>query len=176
MRPGSLLIAAVCAAAVAIAGCGGTGGAKEGTPSDKGSTQAAPAPAPLKPTGALAHKPRVTVPSGPAPKTLEVKDLVKGKGPAAKSGDDLSVQYVGVLYKNGKEFDSSWSRGAQPFEFTLGTGGVIPGWDKGVPGMRVGGRRELIIPAKLAYGAQGSPPTIGPNEPLVFVIDLAGIR
>jgi peptidylprolyl isomerase len=174
VRARILIVAAL--AALAIAGCGGAGGAKEGTPSGNSATQAAPAPAPLKPTGALAHKPKVTVPSGPAPKKLEVKDLVKGKGPAAKSGDNLSVQYVGVLYKNGKEFDSSWSRGAQPFEFTLGTGGVIPGWDKGVPGMRVGGRRELIIPAQLAYGAQGSPPTIGPNQPLVFVIDLAGIR
>jgi peptidylprolyl isomerase len=165
-------------AALAVSGCGGAGGAKEGTPSASSPTQAtpAPAPAPAKPTGALAHKPKVQVPSGAAPKTLKVKDLVKGKGPVAKSGNDLSVQYVGVLYKNGKEFDSSWSRGAQPFDFTLGTGGVIPGWDKGVPGMRVGGRRELIIPAKLAYGAQGSPPDIGPNEPLVFVIDLAGIR
>jgi peptidylprolyl isomerase len=174
MRPVPPLIAAVSVCALAAAGCGGAGGAKDTGPS-QASTQAAPA-APAKPTGALAHKPKVQVPSGPAPKTLQVKDLVKGKGPAAKSGDDLSVQYVGVLYKNGKEFDSSWSRGAQPFDFTLGTGGVIPGWDKGVPGMRVGGRRELVIPAKLAYGAQGSPPDIGPNEPLVFVIDLAGIR
>jgi peptidylprolyl isomerase len=162
-------------AALTVAGCGGAGGAKEGTPSENTHTEQA-APAPLKPTGALAHKPKVQMRSGPAPKKLQVKDLVKGKGPAAKSGDQLSVQYVGVLYKNGKEFDSSWSRGAQPLEFQLGTGGVIPGWDKGVPGMRVGGRRELIIPAKLAYGAQGSPPDIGPDEPLVFVIDLAGIQ
>jgi peptidylprolyl isomerase len=175
MRLRSILIAAVCAVtALAAAGCGGAGGAKDTGPS-KAPTVAAP-PAPAKPTGALAHKPKVQVPSGPAPKTLQVKDLVKGNGAVAKSGDNLSVQYVGVLYKNGKEFDSSWSRGAQPFAFQLGTGGVIPGWDKGVPGMRVGGRRELVIPAKLAYGAQGSPPDIGPNQPLVFVIDLAGIQ
>jgi peptidylprolyl isomerase len=174
VRSPVLIVAAL--AALVVAGCGGAGGAKEGTPSENSPTQATPAPAPAKPTGALARKPKVQVPSGAAPKTLEVKDLVKGKGPAAKSGDNLSVQYVGVLYKNGKEFDSSWSRGAQPFEFQLGTGGVIPGWDKGLEGARVGTRRELIIPAKLAYGAQGSPPNIGPNEPLVFVIDLAGIR
>ena len=177
MRSPVLIVAAL--AALAVAGCGGAGGAKEGTPSANSPTQATPAPAPAaptKPTGALAHKPKVQVPSGPAPKTLQVEDLVKGTGPVAKSGDNLSVQYVGVLYKNGKEFDSSWSRGAQPFAFQLGTGGVIPGWDKGVPGMRVGGRRELVIPAKLAYGAQGSPPDIGPNQPLVFVIDLAGIQ
>jgi FKBP-type peptidyl-prolyl cis-trans isomerase len=117
----------------------------------------------------------VNVPSGPAPSTLQVKDIIKGKGPAAKPGDQLSVQYVGVLYKNGKEFDSSWSRNAQPFAFQLGAGQVIPGWDKGVKGMRVGGRRELIIPARLAYGPQGQPPTIPPDAPLLFVIDLAGI-
>ena len=176
MRTRAFIVATL--AALTVAGCGGAGGAKEGTPSANSPTQATPAPppAPAKPTGALAHKPKIQVPSGPAPKTLQVKDLVKGKGPVAKSGDNLSVQYVGVLYKNGKEFDSSWKRGAQPFEFQLGTGGVIPGWDKGVPGMRVGGRRELIIPAKLAYGAQGSPPDIGPNQPLVFVLDLAGIQ
>jgi peptidylprolyl isomerase len=159
---------------VAFAGCGGAGGAKEGTPS-KSSTRAQAAPKPLKPTGALAHKPKVKVPSGPAPSTLQVKDIIKGKGPAAKPGDQLSVQYVGVLYKNGKEFDSSWSRNAQPFAFQLGAGQVIPGWDKGVKGMRVGGRRELIIPARLAYGPQGQPPTIPPDAPLLFVIDLAGI-
>ena len=169
---GTILIVAV-SLALAAAGCGGSGGAKDTGPSNPPKTQTQAAP--LKPSGALARKPKVKVPSGPAPKTLVSKDLVKGKGPVAKSGDQLSVQYVGVLYKNGKEFDSSWSRGAQPFQFQLGGGQVIPGWDKGVAGMRVGGRRELIIPAKLAYGPQGQPPTIPPNAPLVFVIDLAGI-
>jgi peptidylprolyl isomerase len=163
---------ATALAVIAVAGCGGSGGAKDTGPSNPPpKTQAAP----LKPTGELAHKPKVDVPSGPAPKKLEIKDVVTGKGPAAKEGDQLSVQYVGVLYANGKEFDSSWSRGAQPFQFQLGGGQVIPGWDQGVKGIRVGGRRQLIIPAKLAYGAQGQPPTIPPNAPLVFVIDLAGI-
>ena len=168
------LIAAV-AVTLGAAGCGGSGGAKDTGPSDAPPAKTQAAPQPLKPTGALAHKPKVKVPSGPAPKTLQSKDLIKGKGPAAKSGDQLSVQYVGVLYKNGKEFDSSWSRGAQPFEFQLGGGQVIPGWDKGVVGMRVGGRRQLIIPPKLAYGPQGQPPTIPPNAALVFVIDLSRI-
>jgi peptidylprolyl isomerase len=113
----------------------------------------------------------VKVPEGSPPKSTQTKDIVKGTGEAVKSGDAVSVQYVGVLFKNGKEFDASWDRG-EPFQFTLGAGDVIPGWDKGIPGMRVGGRRELIIPAKDAYGAQGSPPVIGPNEALVFVVDL----
>jgi peptidylprolyl isomerase len=164
---------ATALAVIVVAGCGSSGGAKDTGPSNPpAKTQAA---APLKPTGALAHKPKVQVPSAPAPKKLQVKDIVKGKGPAATDGDQLSVQYVGVLYENGKEFDSSWSRGAQPFQFQLGGGQVIPGWDQGVKGMRVGGRRQLIIPAKLAYGPQGQPPTIPPNAPLVFVIDLARI-
>jgi peptidylprolyl isomerase len=83
----------------------------------------------------------------------------------------VTVNYVGVLYSTGKEFDASWRR-HEPFSFTLGQGQVIPGWDKGVAGMRVGGRRELIIPSNLAYGPSGRPPTIPPNAPLVFVVDL----
>lgn len=174
MRPVPSLVAAASACALAAAaGCGGAGGAKDTGPSDT-PVQAAPA-APIKPTGALAKKPKVKTESGAKPKKLVTEDLIEGKGPAAKSGDTLSVQYVGVLNKNGKEFDSSWKTG-QPFEFQVGVGMVIPGWDKGIPGMKVGGRRRLVIPAGLAYGAQGSPPTIGPNEPLVFVVDLVGIR
>ena len=96
---------------------------------------------------------------------LEIKDLKKGTGTEAKSGDEVTVQYVGVNYKTGEEFDSSWSRN-EPFTFTLGAGEVIPGWDQGVDGMKVGGRRELIIPPELAYGAAGSPPAIPPNETL----------
>ena len=119
-------------------------------------------------------KPTVEVPTGPAPKQLVVKDLKTGDGAEAKSGDQVSVQYVGVLYDGGKEFDASWDRG-EPFAFQLGGGQVIPGWDQGVEGMKVGGRRELIIPPDLAYGAQGQPPTIPPNATLVFVIDLVSV-
>jgi peptidylprolyl isomerase len=117
----------------------------------------------------------VTVPSGPPPKTLEIKEIEKGSGAEAKAGDEVTVQYVGVGYDSKKEFDSSWSRN-EPFSFALGAGQVIPGWDKGVAGMKVGGRRELIIPSNLAYGAQGSPPVIGPNETLIFVIDLLAVQ
>jgi peptidylprolyl isomerase len=117
----------------------------------------------------------VTVPKGPAPKQLVIRDLVKGTGAVAQSGNQVTVQYVGVDYKTGKQFDASWDRG-QPFPFQLGGGQVIPGWDKGVAGMRIGGRRELIVPANLAYGAQGQPPAIGPNATLVFVIDLLSVQ
>jgi peptidylprolyl isomerase len=116
-------------------------------------------------------KPKVTVPKGAPPKKLEVKELEEGTGAEAKAGDEVTVQYVGVNYRNGKEFDASWDRG-EPFIFQLGSGMVIAGWDQGIEGMKVGGRRELIIPPELAYGPEGRPPTIGPNETLIFVIDL----
>ena len=125
--------------------------------------------------GTVRKKPKVAKPAGPAPKQLVTKDLIKGKGSAVAAGDELQVNYVGVLFKNGEQFDSSFDAG-QPFEFELGAGVVIPGWDRGLEGMRVGGRRQLTIPPDLAYGADGSPPKIGPNEPLVFVIDLLGKR
>jgi peptidylprolyl isomerase len=122
----------------------------------------------------LKEKPEIPKPSGSPPTKLESEDIVEGKGKAAKEGDKVSVQYVGVAFSTGTEFDASWDRG-EPFEFTLGAGEVIPGWDQGVVGMKEGGRRQLTIPAELAYGAQGSPPAIGPNETLVFVIDLEKI-
>jgi FKBP-type peptidyl-prolyl cis-trans isomerase len=119
----------------------------------------------------LGSKPRIGKTHGPAPKALKTKDVVVGKGAVARSGDQVAIQYVGVLYRTGKQFDASWDRG-QPFAFTLGGGQVIKGFDQGIKGMRVGGRRILVIPAKLAYGAAGAPPTIPANAPLVFVVDL----
>lgn len=119
-------------------------------------------------------KPKVTVPAGAPPKKLEIEEIEKGTGATAKAGDEVTVQYVGVGYDSEEEFDSSWSR-SEPFSFGLGAGQVIPGWDQGVEGMKVGGRRELIIPPNLAYGATGSPPSIGPNETLIFVIDLLAV-
>jgi peptidylprolyl isomerase len=103
-----------------------------------------------------------------------VKDLKAGTGAEAKPGDQVSVQYVGVLYDDGSKFDSSYDHG-QPFSFKLGGGQVIQGWDQGVAGMKAGGRRELIIPPNLAYGPQGQPPTIPANATLVFVIDLVSV-
>ena len=123
---------------------------------------------------ALSTKPGVKPPSGPAPKVLVTKNLITGTGTAATPGSTVTVNYVGVLYNNGKEFDSSWKRN-QPFTTPLSSGSVIEGWVRGIPGMKVGGRRELIIPARLAYGKTGSPPTIPPNAPLVFVVDLLSV-
>jgi peptidylprolyl isomerase len=119
----------------------------------------------------LEEKPTIAQPSGDPPTELQKEDVVKGKGTTAKAGDNVTVQYVGVNFSNGAEFDASWNRG-EPFEFTLGAGQVIPGWDEGVAGMKEGGRRKLVIPPDMGYGEQGSPPTIPPNETLVFVIDL----
>ena len=116
----------------------------------------------------------MTPPPGAAPTKLESKDLIVGTGPEAKAGDTVTVNYVGVLFKGGKVFDASWNR-KEPFTFTLGKGQVIPGWDQGIVGMKVGGRRELVIPAPLAYGVKGSPPAIPPNATLVFVVDLLGV-
>jgi peptidylprolyl isomerase len=124
-------------------------------------------------TGPLSKEPKVTPPSGAAPTKLVVKDIVTGTGPAAKPGGPVTVNYVGVLYHGGKEFDASWKHG-EPVTFSLQPGSLIAGWTQGIPGMKVGGRRELIIPAALAYGAAGRPPTIPKNAPLVFVIDLLG--
>jgi peptidylprolyl isomerase len=120
-------------------------------------------------------KPNVEVPAGDPPTELVVDDLIVGEGPEATPGQQVSVHYVGVAHSNGKEFDSSYSRNT-PFSFGLGAGQVIQGWDKGVAGMRVGGRRQLTIPANLAYGDRGAGGVIKPGETLVFVVDLLGVR
>ncbi len=123
---------------------------------------------------AEATKPTVEVPDGPPPEELETTDVTEGDGTEAATGDTVTVEYVGVSYSSGEEFDSSWER-PEPFSFQLGAGEVIPGWDQGIVGMKVGGRRELVIPPDLAYGKQGSPPAIGPDETLVFVVDLVDV-
>ncbi|HKO38505.1 MAG TPA: FKBP-type peptidyl-prolyl cis-trans isomerase [Solirubrobacterales bacterium] len=165
---GALLTIAACLA-LAFAGCGDddsstTAGAGEET---------APAK-PAKPSQEKT-KPQVTVPDGAPPKKLVENDVEIGTGAAAKAGDEVTVQYVGVGYDSKEEFDSSWSR-SEPFTFNLGAGEVIPGWDQGIQGMKVGGRRELVIPPNLAYGPAGSPPVIGPNETLIFVVDLEAVK
>ncbi len=121
------------------------------------------------------EKPKIEIADQPPPSVLEVEDIVDGKGKSAQSGDTLEVEYAGVAYSTGEEFDSSFER-KQPFRFKLGAGMVIPGWDQGLDGMKVGGRRQLTIPPELAYGPNGSPPLIGPDETLVFVIDLVDVR
>lgn len=122
----------------------------------------------------LDTKPKIEASSDAPPTELETEDIVVGDGAEAKEGDTVSVQYVGGLFDTGKEFDASWSgnKPGQAFEFTLGGGQVIPGWDQGVAGMKVGGRRKLVIPPDLGYGAQGSPPSIPGNSTLVFYVDL----
>jgi peptidylprolyl isomerase len=120
-------------------------------------------------------KPTVTIPSGEAPPgSLGVEDLEVGSGVEAAQGRPVDVHYVGVAWSTGGQFDASWDRG-EPLSFTLGVGQVIPGWDQGVAGMRVGGRRRLTIPPDLAYGSAGAGGVIGPDETLVFVVDLVAV-
>ncbi|MET9732348.1 FKBP-type peptidyl-prolyl cis-trans isomerase [Streptomyces sp. NPDC006458] len=119
-------------------------------------------------------KPEVDFPGGEPPKDLEIKDLWEGEGPEAKAGDTVAVHYVGVAFSTGEEFDASWNRGT-PLRFQLGVGQVIPGWDNGVQGMKVGGRRQLIIPPHLAYGDRGAGDKIAPGETLIFVCDLVAV-
>lgn len=149
-------------ALLALAGCGEDSSGEETTSGGAGTA------AESVDTSA---KPKVTVPDGAPPKQLVERDLVEGSGPEAKAGDEVTVQYVGVGYDSEEEFDASWN-GGEPLTFQLGSGQVIPGWEQGIEGMKPGGRRELIIPASLAYGQTGYAPAIGPNEALIFVVDL----
>jgi peptidylprolyl isomerase len=190
MRKTTTITLAVLGLAAAVAGCGSSSAAPgiqtapsagltadtttvasaastSSTTASATSTSTTPLPA------ALSTKPKVVIPSGPPPKKLEVKDLITGTGPAATAASTVNVQYVGELYKGGKQFDASWNDGSgQPVSLPLT--GVIKGWQQGIPGMKVGGRRELIIPASLAYGSQAQA-KIPANSTLVFVIDLHGV-
>jgi len=121
------------------------------------------------------QKPTVTIPDGDAPGDLEIEDLVVGDGTEAVAGRNVMVHYVGVAWSNGKQFDASWDRG-DTFDFRLGAGQVIQGWDLGVAGMKVGGRRRITIPAHLGYGSRGAGGVIKSGETLVFVVDLLGVN
>lgn len=121
------------------------------------------------------ERPEIDRPEGQPPTGLEVTDITVGEGREAAAGDDVSVHYVGVSHSTGEEFDASWNRG-EPLRFPLGKGRVIPGWDQGVVGMRIGGRRKLVIPPHLAYGDRGAGGVIKPGETLVFVVDLVGVN
>lgn len=167
-----LALILVLIASPSLAACGGDDDGEAGTVTSSGAPTEEDA---ATPSGDLGSKPSVEVPSGPPPDSLEVEEITEGDGEEAAPGDLLEVEYVGVAYDSGEEFDSSWER-PEPFAFQLGAGMVIPGWDEGLEGMRAGGRRELTIPPDLAYGAQGAPPDIGPDETLVFVIDLVDVR
>jgi peptidylprolyl isomerase len=120
------------------------------------------------------EKPEVDFPGGEPPADLQITDITLGDGAEAKAGDHVQVHYVGVAYSTGEEFDSSYDRG-DPLGFQLGAGRVIAGWDQGVQGMRVGGRRQLVIPPHLAYGDRGAGQVIAPGETLIFVCDLVGV-
>jgi peptidylprolyl isomerase len=122
-----------------------------------------------------AEKPEIDFPEGPPPTDLEVTELTEGDGKEASAGNTVSVHYVGVALSTGEEFDASWNRGA-PLDFRLGVGQVISGWDQGVQGMKVGGRRRLVIPPHLGYGERGAGGVIGPGETLIFVVDLLEVR
>jgi peptidylprolyl isomerase len=126
------------------------------------------------PAGSFGTPPTVTVPTGTPPTSLESADLITGTGPGVEAGDTVTVEYVLATYSSGKVVQSSWT--SMPFTFTVGVGDVIPGWDKGVLGMKQGGRRELIIPPKYGYGAQSPGAGIAANDTLVFVIDVLKVQ
>ena len=121
------------------------------------------------------ERPQIDKPEGDIPFELGIEDITVGDGPEATNGTKVSVHYVGVAFSTGEEFDASWNRGA-PFRFPLGAGRVIGGWDQGVAGMKVGGRRKLVIPPHLGYGDRGAGGVIKPGETLVFVVDLLGVN
>jgi peptidylprolyl isomerase len=179
--------------AAAVAGCGASGGSGSAQVTSRSVSEAPQAPTgPHAPTTLpscvsappraehvagttdLSKKPQIEVPDSPPPCNLVVGDIVAGNGPAAKPGDKLTMKYVGVLYSNGKQFDASWDHG-QDFPFTLGGGQVIQGWDQGMVGMKVGGRRQLVIPPSMAYGDQDQGPNLPANSTLIFVVDLVRI-
>ena len=154
------LAAVLALLAVSCQAAGGSGGGGAAAPS---------------PDQDLGTKPQFEVPTDkPPPSELTIEDLVPGDGPEARTGDTVTVHYVGKVWSSGQEFDSSWGR--EPFQFTIGRGQVIAGWDQGIVGMHVGGRRKLVIPPDLAYGERGAPPAIGPGETLVFVVDLLSVN
>ncbi|MBM7797576.1 peptidylprolyl isomerase [Microlunatus panaciterrae] len=123
----------------------------------------------------MTEKPEIDFPDGPPPADLEITDITVGDGAEATPGSSVLVHYVGVAHSTGEEFDASYNRGA-PLDFPLGAGRVIQGWDRGVAGMKVGGRRQLVIPPHLAYGDRGAGGVIKPGETLIFVVDLVDVR
>jgi peptidylprolyl isomerase len=177
------VIAVLSVAALGLGACGDDGGGgadlvpavpadtpTQTTPAASASTTGKPFQlSSIKVSKDTSKKPTITKPSGDPPAKLVQKDIVVGKGAAAADGDNLSMHYLGALF-DGKQFEASWDAG-KPFDFELGAGNVIPGWDEGIKGMKAGGRRLLVIPPELAYGAQGQG-NIPPDATLIFVVDL----
>jgi len=172
----SILILIAVVAVVGVSACGddddGSGGGSADQATQEQATETVAPEDALKDT---TTKPVIPKPTGSPPRKLVKQDIVKGKGPRAKPGDTVTVNYVGVNFSNGQEFDASWDSGAA-FPVQLGAGMVIEGWDKGLVGIRKGGRRMLTIPPEMGYGAEGYPPDIPPNETLVFVVDAVSIN
>lgn len=179
-RPFHALLPILLALALVAAGCGSDGS------SGAGGAAATATPTPADPAQAvdaiargishkLSQRPKIPTPAGDPPSELVVKDVVRGTGKPVKAGQKVSVQYVGVSWSNGQEFDASWNRG-QAYSFRV-PGQVIEGWNEGIIGMRTGGRRLLVIPPAKGYGAQGTPDgSIAPDESLAFVLDLQSKR
>ncbi len=191
----SVPVALTAAAVLALSGCGGSDDESLGSESAPSASAAAspaaspeqsPQECPIKattvapPAGAskdLTAKPTIAGSTAPAPKDVQVADIVVGTGAEAKTLSKVETKYVGAFYETGKEFDSSWSRGPQEtLPFTVCAQGVVPGFSIAPTGMKVGGRRQVTIPAEFGYGAQGQPPTIPANSTLVFVIDLVKVE
>jgi peptidylprolyl isomerase len=165
----ALMTASLLCALLAIAGCGGGS-------SDEATAGATEASAPIKAGGDAASdrtQPEVIVPEDDPPGRLVVNDLIEGTGAEAKPGDEVFVNYVAAGYESGEEFDASWG---EQFWYRVGAGYVLTGWDRGTEGMKVGGRRELIIPPELAYGERGLSPVVEPDETVIFVVDLLEVR
>ena len=178
MKTRSRLLPVLAAAALALSACSDDGEDTVAAPTPEVQESCPDAPVTSDPpegaSSDLDTKPEIAVADDAPPVELVVSDIVVGDGKLACSGELVSMRYVGVTYADGQQFDASWDRG-EPFDFQLGGGQVIGGWDQGIVGMRQGGRRQLIIPADLAYGAEGRPPAIPPSATLVFVVDLIGV-
>jgi peptidylprolyl isomerase len=198
--PASRFAAILLSSGLLLSACGGSDSKDTAAPQDTAASQSASdtagtgtAPAPTMPTASAAPKgskalpgvpevtnatdlkkePTIAKGTGKAPDQLVIRDLVVGTGQAAVASDTVNVRYVGTLYVNGKKFDASWKYGTDPATFPLAR--VVPGFAGGIVGMKVGGRREIVIPGDLGYGTAGSPPDIGPNAVLVFVVDLVSL-
>ncbi len=171
------VLGAGAALAILLVGCGSSATGNTAilpAPSTPQGKITVPAAITTPKAGPISKEPTIAKSNAAAPKKLIIKDLVTGTGAAVKLGQTVTVNYVGALYPSAKVFDASWKRG-MPTEFQLMPGALIPGWVQGLPGMKIGGRRELIIPGALAYGKPGKPQAaIGPNQPLIFIIDALG--